>query len=73
MSESAEQNDGSAALRAVTTVIYTRDAGRNRDKRCDVRICLFIFHPNKALVVHSPQTPSQPGKETLNVSTIRNW
>lgn len=52
MSESAvEQNDGSAALRAATTVIYTRITSRIRDKRGAVRItfstprkCEFTAH-----------------------------
>lgn len=47
MSESAEeQNDGSAALRAVTTVIYAHDAGRNRKKKKKRRrLNRFVYFP----------------------------
>lgn len=69
MSESAvEQNDGSAVLRAVTTVIYAPDTGRIRDKRDAVRTTSFIFYTKKAQGAHSSRT-----HQTSNVSPIRNW
>lgn len=69
MSESAvEQNDGSAGLRAVTTVIYAPDTGRIRDKRDAVRTTFFIFYNKKAQGAHSSRA-----HQTSNVSPIRNW
>lgn len=74
MSESAvEQNDGTAVLRAVTTVIYTRDTSRIRDKR-DTEELLYLFStPQKARLVDGSHTLSELEKETSNARTIRNW